>query len=172
MVVSAGPPPAPRPPRALWVGLTLRSPFDQDAASAHFEPTLDVAIDVARGFGAFVAAGYRRLSAGAGFSALTMDQLPLGAGIAYRRRWFDLRLGGVARPYSVGGAGAHQGMTWGAAASAAARWPLGSRWSLVLAAGLDLLASRAVFSVNQQPTLSTAWVAPWLGAGLAWETSL
>ena len=95
-----------------------------------------------------------------------------GAGIAYRRRWFDLRLGGVARPYSVGGAGAHQGMTWGAAASAAARWPLGSRWSLVLAAGLDLLASRAVFSVNQQPTLSTAWVAPWLGAGLAWETSL
>jgi hypothetical protein len=171
MLVSAGPPPAPRTAPALWLGLTLRSPFDQDAASAHVEPTLDVAMHVARGFGAFVAAGYRRVSAGAGFSALTMDELPVRAGIAYRRRWFDVRLGGVARPYLVRGAGAHQGMTWGVAASAAARWPLAGRWSLLFAAGLDLLASRAVFSVNEQPTLSTAWVAPWLGAGLAWESS-
>jgi len=63
-------------------------------------------------------------------------------------------------------------VTWGGTVSAAARWPLARRLRIVLAAGLDLLASRTVFSVNQQPTLSTAWLATRQGAGLAWEIGL
>jgi len=172
IVLSAAPLPVTPNGRALWLGLTLRSPFDRADLAAHFEPTVDVAVDLAGGFAAFAGAGYRRSAAGAGFSALTMDEVPLRAGAAYRRRWFDVRLGGVARAYSVGGAGSHQGVTWGAAASAALRWALGRRLSLVVAGGLDVLAARAMFSVNQQPVMSTAWVVPWLGAGLGWETAL
>ena len=59
-----------------------------------------------------------------------------------------------------------------ASAPAALRWALGRRLSLVVAGGLDVLAARAMFSVNQEPVLSTAWVVPWLGAGLGWETAL
>jgi len=174
MVVSAAPAPATdrMSARALRLGLALLSPFDQDGVSAHFEPTIDLAVDLTGAFAAFVAAGYRRISAGADFSALSMQEVPLRAGVGYRRRWFELRLGGVARPYTVGGAGSHQGVTWGAGASAAGRWALRRRFSLMLVAGLDVMASRAEFSVNQQPILSTAQATPWLGAGVTWETSL
>ena len=158
--------------RALRVGATLQSPFDQDGATAHLEPTVDVTVDVTRGFAAYLAAGYRRVAAGTDFRALTLQEVPVRAGAAYRRGWFELRLAGLLRPYAVGGAGAYRGLVWGGAMAAAGRWPLGRRLQLVLAAGLDVLASRALFSVNEQPILSTAWLAPWVGAGVAWEISL
>ena len=175
MIVSSPAPAAAAPgttTHALRLGVMLQSPFDQDGAAAHVQPAADVAVDLARGFGAFAGAGYRRVSAGSGFSTLNLDEVPVRAGVTYKRRWFELRIGGLVRPYTVGGAGAHTGVTWGGTVSGAARWSLGRRWQAVLAAGLDALATRAAFSVNQQPVISTAWVAPWLGAGLAWELVL
>jgi hypothetical protein len=154
------------------VGLTLASPFDQDGVVARLEPTLDVAVDVTRGFAAFVAAGYRRVAAATDAGALDMDEFPLRAGLAYGRRWLELRLCALARPYAVGGAGAYRGVSWGGGVSAAMRWPVRRPLAVVLAAGLDVSRSRTLFSIDQHPVLSTAWVAPWLGAGLAWETAL
>jgi hypothetical protein len=164
-------PASPVPPdgaRSLRVGLTLQSPFDGSGTSAHLEPTLDLAVAVVRGFAAFVAAGYRRLAA----DSLHMDQLPLRAGLAYSRRWLELRVYGLGRPYILDGAGTYQGTIWGGGASAAGRWPVSPRLAVVLAAGLDVSRTRMLFSIDQQPVLQTAWLAPWLGAGLAWETSL
>jgi hypothetical protein len=173
MMVSSRPSPPPAASaRALRAGLTLQSPFDGDGASAHLEPTLDVAVAVARGFAAFVAAGYRRVSAGTGAGALHLDELPLRAGLGYRRRWLELRLYGLARPYAVAGAGTYQDAMWGGGTSAAVRWPERSRLAVVLSGGLDVSRARMIFSVDQQPVLQTAWLAPWLGAGLTWETSL
>jgi hypothetical protein len=158
--------------RAVRLGVTLKSPFDQEGVVARLEPTLDLAVDVTWGVAAFVAAGYRRVSAATDAGALEMDQVPLRAGLAYGRRWLELRLCAVARPYAVAGAGAHRGTIWGGGVSAAMRWPVTRRLAMVLAAGLDVSRSRMLFSIDQQPVLSTAWAAPWLGAGLAWENAL
>jgi hypothetical protein len=158
--------------REIRLGLTVQSPFDQAGAAAHVMPALEAAVDLTRGFAAFLTGGYRRVTAGGGFSALEMDEVSVRAGAAYQRRWFELRAGGLVRPYSVGGAGSYTGSTWGGTLSGVARWRVGRHLQLVLAAGLDALASRTVFSVNQRPILSTAWLAPWLGAGLAWGFTL
>jgi hypothetical protein len=159
--------------RRVRVGLTMVSPFDQEGVVAHLEPTLDLAVDVTTwGVAAFVAAGYRRVAAATDAGALDMDEVPLRAGLAYGRRWLELRLCALARPYAVGGAGMYRGTIWGGGVSAATRWPVSRRLVVVLAAGLDVSRSRMIFSIDQQPVLSTAWIAPWLGAGLAWETAL
>jgi hypothetical protein len=172
ITVSSPAAPAPAAPaRSLRVGLTLQSPFDGSGTAAHLEPTLDLAVGVGRSFAAFVAAGYRRVG-GPGAGALQMDEVPLRAGLAYRRRWLELRVHGLGRPYTLAGAGTYQGTLWGGGASAAGRWAVSARLAVVLAAGLDVSRTRMIFSVEQQPVLQTAWLAPWLGAGLAWETSL
>jgi hypothetical protein len=158
--------------RAVRLGVTLKSPLDHEGVIARLEPTLDLAVDVRWGVAAFVAAGYRRVSAASDAGALEMDQVPLRAGLAYGRRWLELRLCALARPYAVGGDGTHRGTIWGGGVSAAMRWPVARRLSVVLAAGLDVSRSRMVFSIDQQPVLSTAWTAPWLGAGVAWENAL
>jgi hypothetical protein len=158
--------------RPIRVGLTLESPFDQDGVDAHLQPTLDLAVDMTSGVAAFVTAGYRRVAAATSAGALDMDEFPLRAGLAYGRRWLELRLCALARPYTVGGAGTHRGTIWGGGVAAAMRWPVRRRLAVVLAAGLDVSRSRVLFSIDQQPVLSTAWIAPWLGAGLAWESAL
>jgi hypothetical protein len=43
---------------------------------------------------------------------------------------------------------------------------------LVLAGGVDLFRTRTVFAVNNAPALTTPWLSPWVGAGIAWETAL
>ena len=150
MVVSAPPRPA-ADGRPLRLGLALQSPFDQDDATAHLQPTLDVAVDVAHGLAAFVAAGYRRIAAGSGIAVLEMTEIPVRAGLAYRRPWFELRLSALARPYSVGGAGAHDGVTWGGGFSGAWRWSVWHSLDVVLAAGLDVAASRTISrSINNR----------------------
>ena len=60
----------------------------------------------------------------------------------------------------------------GFAGSVAARLALSPRLALELAGGFDIFRTRMVFAVNEDVFLTTPWLSPWLGAGLAWETVL
>ena len=172
--VSASPVPSPSIERrhTLRAGFLLLSPFDQSGLLAHLEPTVDVGGELVPGFGAFVTAGYRQASATAAASSLVLRELPLRAGVALRRRWLELRAAGILRPRFVEGPHSYREVSLGAAVSLVARWALTSKLALVLAGGVDLFRTRTVFSVNDDPSLTTAWVSPWVGAGIAWETTL
>ena len=168
--VSASPVPAPsiKHQHTLRAGLLLLSPFDQSGLLAHLEPTVDVGGEFVPGFGAFVTAGYRQ----AATSSLVLRELPLRAGVALRRRWLELRAAGILRPRFVEGPHSYRDVSLGAAVSIVARLALTSKLALMLAGGVDLFRTRTVFAVNNDPSLTTAWLSPWVGAGIAWETSL
>jgi hypothetical protein len=167
-------PAAPTAPALRRVGGagSLLVPWGQPGLLAHAEPTAELAAEVAFGVGPFVSAGYRRIEAGEGTAALRMDEIPVRAGVAARRQWFEVRLGGTVRPHIVSGAGSYRGALWGGTASGSARWRLASQWALVLSAGVDVFRNRFVFAVGRDTVLSTAWLSPWLGAGLSWEAAL
>jgi hypothetical protein len=157
---------------AFRAGLLLLGPFDQSGLVAHLEPTLDAGWEVVPGFGAFVTAGYRQASAAGMSSSLLLRELPLRAGLALRKQWLELRAGGIARPRFVEGPRSYRTASWGAAVSVVARLALTSKLALVLAGGVDLFHTRLVFAVNNDAALMTPWLAPWLGAGIAWGTAL
>jgi hypothetical protein len=157
---------------AFRAGLLLLGPFDQSGLVAHLEPTLDAGWEVVPGFGAFVTAGYRQASAAGMSSSLLLRELPLRAGLALRKQWLELRAGGIARPRFVEGPRSYRTASWGAAVSVVARLALTSKLALVLAGGVDLFHTRLVFAVNNDAALTTPWLAPWLGAGIAWGTAL
>jgi len=166
---------APAAARAPWrVGIagSLLVPWGQAGLLAHAEPTAELAAEVGLGVGAFVSAGYRRVEAGEGTTALAMDEIPIRAGVTARRRWFEARLGGTVRPHGVSGVGSNRGILWGGMASGSARWRLASDLAIVFTAGLDVFRNRFVFDVGKDTVLSTAWLVPWLGAGLSWEAAL
>lgn len=173
-IATARLPPAPteRALRRVGIAGSLLVPWGQPGLLAHAEPTAEVAAEVAWGVGGFVSAGYRRIEAGEGRAALAMDEIPVRAGVGARRGWFEMRLGGTVRPHTVSGAGSYRGALWGGTASASARWRLASGLALVFSAGLDVFRNRFVFAVGQDTVLSTAWLGPWLGAGLSWEGAL
>lgn len=168
----ATPAPPSKRQRPFRAGVLLHSPFDQPGLVAHLEPTLDGGWEMAPGFGAYLTAGYRQASAADGSSALFLRELPLRAGVTLRRRWLELRVGGIARPRFVDGPRTYRTTSWGAAVSVVARLALTSQTVLVLGGGVDLFRTRMVFAVNDDVTLTTAWISPWLGAGVAWETAL
>jgi hypothetical protein len=170
---AAGPGPTPSSQRrhALRAGLLLLGPFDQSGVVAHLEPTLDAGWEFVPGFGAFMTAGYRQASAAGVSGSLVLRELPLRAGLALRRRWLELRAGGIAQPRFVDGPRAYRTTSWGAAVSIVARLALTSRLALMLAGGVDLFRTR-IFAMNEDATLRTSWVAPWVGAGIALETAL
>lgn len=174
--VSASVSPAPAPPikrqHTLRAGFLLLSPFDQSGLVAHLEPTVDVGGEFVPGFGAFVTAGYRQAGSTDSTGSLVLRELPLRAGVALRRRWLELRAAGVLRPRFVEGPPSYRDASWGAAVSVVARLALTSKLALVLAGGVDLFRTRTVFAVNNHPALTTAWLNPWVGAGIAWETAL
>jgi hypothetical protein len=170
--------PAPRPlsrpgDYAFRAGLSLLSPFGEPGWAAHFEPTLDLALGAAHGFGAFVTAGYRWVAAGtAAGDTLEMRELPLRAGVSYRRHWLELRLGAMVRPRVVEGAGSYRGASFGGVAAAVARRMVTRKLAVVVGAGVDVSRNRTIFSVGHEAVLEAGWLAPWLAAGLAWETAL
>jgi hypothetical protein len=170
--VGTAPAPSIKRQHALRAGFLLLSPFDQSGLVAHLEPTLDVGWEFLPGLGAFVTAGYRQASAIDVSSSLVLRELPLRAGVALRRRWLELRAGGIVRPRFVEGPHSYQDLSWGAAVSVVARLALTSKVALVLAGGVDLFRTRTVFAVNNDPALTTPWLGPWVGAGIAWETAL
>jgi len=170
-VAFAPPAPARRDGLPVHLAATLLVPWGQPGWRAHAEPTLDVAAEVAWGLGPFLTAGYRRIEVGEGATALNMDEIPVRAGLAARRRWLELRVGGTVRPHLVSGAGSYRGAVWGGTFSGVARWRFASRLALVFAAGLELFRNRVVFRVGNENVITTSWLAPWLGAGLAWDTT-
>jgi hypothetical protein len=157
---------------ALRAGLLLLSPFDQSGLVARLEPTLEAGWEVVHGFGPFVTAGYRQARSADASSSLVLREVPLRAGVALRKRWLELRAGGIARPRFVEGPRSYRTISWGAAFSVAARFALTSHIALVVAAGVDLFRTRMVFAVNDGATLTTPWLVPWGGAGIVWETAL
>ena len=158
--------------RAFRAALSVLSPFDQSGVIARVEPTLGAAFDVARGFGAFVTAGFRRASTGDAGTSVVLQELPVRAGAAFRLPWLELRAGGLARSRFVEGPRSYRDVAWGAAVSVATRLALSPSVALELAGGFDIFRTRMVFAVNEDVFLTTPWLSPWLGAGLAWETAL
>lgn len=164
--------PPPRLHQLVRTGGLVLGPFDQSGLVAHLEPTIDVGWEVVPGLGAFVTAGYRQATSADVGRALVLRELPVRAGIALRRRWLELRAGGVARSRFVEGPRSHRATAWGGAVALAARLALTSNVLLVVTGGLDLFPTRLVFAVDDRTSLTTPWVSPWLGAGLAWELAL
>jgi hypothetical protein len=158
--------------QAFRTGLLLLSPFDQSGLVAHLEPTLDAGWEAVPGFGAYVTAGYRQTNSADVSSSLVLRELPFRAGITLRRRGLELRAGGIARPRFVEGPRSYRAASWGAAVSVVARLTLTSKIVLVLTAGLDLFRTRMVFALNDGAALTTPWLSPWVGVGIAWETAL
>lgn len=169
---SSGTAPSVVRPQPFRGGLLLLSPFDQSGLVAHLEPTLDAGREIVPGFGAFMTAGYRQASAADMGSSLVLRELPLRAGVALRRQWLELRAGGTARLRFVEGPRSLLAVSWGGAVSLVARFALASKVALVLAAGTDLFRTRLALAVNDGAPLTTSWVTPWVGAGIAWETTL
>jgi hypothetical protein len=171
---SADPAPTPSSKRRhpFRAGLLLLGPFDQSGLLAHLEPTLDAGWELVPGFGAFVTAGYRQASAAGVSSSLVLRELPLRAGLALRTRWLELRAGGIVQPRFVDGPRSYRTTSWGAAVSLVARLALTSKLALMLAGGLDLFHARMIFAVDNDASLTTPWLAPWVGAGIALETAL
>jgi hypothetical protein len=159
--------------RTFRVGLSLLSPFDQSGVIARVEPTVAAAFEVVPGFGAFVTAGYRHASAAADAStSVVLQELPVRLGAAFRTPWLELRVGGLARSRFVEGPRSYRAVAWGAAASVATRLPLSPRVALELAGGFDIFRTRMVFAVSEDVALTTPWLCPWVGAGIAWEAAL
>lgn len=171
---SGGPAPTPSSERrhAVRAGLLLLGPFDQSGLVSHLEPTLDAGWELVPGFGAFMTAGYRQASAAGVSSSLVLRELPVRAGLALRKGWLELRAGGIAQPRFIDGPRSYRTTSWGAAVSLVARLALTSKLALMLAGGVDLFHARMVFAVNDDATLTTPWLAPWVGAGIALETAL
>jgi hypothetical protein len=168
---SPGPTPAIAHPHRFRAGVLLLSPFDQPGPVAHLEPTLEAGWQVLPGLGAYMTAGYRQASSTDGSSSLVLRELPVRVGVALRRRWLELRTGGIARPRFVEGPRSFRDVSWGVAFSLAAHVALASNMAFVLAGGVDLFRTRLAFSVNDDAALTTSWLSPWIGAGIAWETA-
>jgi hypothetical protein len=169
-----GPKPTPSsgPPHNFRTGLLLLGPVDQAGLVAHLEPTLDIGWEVVPGFGAFMTAGYRQATSTDVRSSLILRELPFRAGLTVRRRWLELRAGGIARSRFVEGPRSYRALSWGAAVSVVARLALTSKIVLLLTGGVDLFRTRLVFALSDDVALTTPWFSPWLGAGIAWETTL
>jgi len=176
VAASASPDSAQSPPsrdhRTFRVGLALLSPFDQSGVIARVEPTVAAAFEVAPGFGAFATAGFRRASGGDASASVVLQELPVRVGAAFRTAWLELRAGGLARSRFVEGPRSYRAVAWGAAVSVATRLSLSTRVALELAGGFDIFRTRMVFAVDEDVALSTPWLSPWVGAGIAWETAL
>ena len=154
-------------PSRYTASAQLLVPFVANGWTPSLEPTLGLGRRVLSHASVGVSAGITQLEAGSGASSLRLREVPVRAGIGYGGSWFEVRLSGVLRPYFVAGPGAHQGVRWGAGVSATAYQQLTTHLALAVSAGLDALQNRTEFRVETQSVLSTQWLIPWFGAGLA-----
>ena len=145
----------------------LLVPFVANGWTPSLEPTLGLKRRVLSQASVGLSAGFTSLEAGTGASSLHLREVPVRAGIGYGGSWFEVHLSGVLRPYFVAGPGTHQGVQWGAGVSATAYHQLTTHLALAVSGGLDALYNRAEFRVETQSVLSTQWLVPWFGAGLA-----
>jgi hypothetical protein len=154
-------------PSRYTASAQLLVPFVANRWTPGLEPTLGLERRVLSRASVGVSAGFTSLEAGTGASSLRLREIPVRAGVGYGGSWFEARLSGVLRPYFVTGLGAHQGVQWGAGVSATAYHQLTTHLALAVSGGLDALQNRSEFRVETQSVLSTQWLVPWFGAGLA-----
>jgi hypothetical protein len=160
--------PAPAPGPALYsASAQLLVPFVANGLTPNPEPTVGLERRLFARAGVGMSAGFTWLGAGSGMSALRLREVPVRASVGYGGGWYDLRLSGVLRPYFVSGPQARQGVQWGGGVSATAYYRLTTHFALAVSGGVDALANRTEFRVENQSVLATHWLVPWLGAGLA-----
>ncbi len=138
------------------------------SAAAWSAPMAAVGLDVAAARGRWLVA------AALGAGKLVDGDLRLGGGTArlgagVRAGRLDVRAGVVLVPVWVSNGAGDRTVLVGGGASARLRIPIGPDLRLVLAAGIDVFATRTQYTVQStvgsMVTLSTPWVAPWGGAG-------
>jgi hypothetical protein len=164
--------PAPRPSNLVFVGVSPRLTVGVSEWAASFEPTLDLGVRLTRRFFVYVESGFTWTGAGEGKRALTLVEIPVRVGVAFRYAWLEARAGAALRPYLVSGAREEyedQGLLAGGGLSLRALRSLTSRLVGYLAVGIDILTKRKAYSVGGDPALSTSWVAPWVGLGAGWQ---
>lgn len=163
------PPVASRGWQAMTLGAQMVVPFVANGWTATAEPTVMVGIPVTSRTSIALGVGYSSLWADGDAMALQLRQVPVRGGLAYAAApWMEVHFSGVARTYAVsGGADTDMGIHWGITASATAYRQLSERVAFVVSAGLDAIRSRTEFRVDERPQLTTNWLVPWVGAGLA-----
>ena len=154
-------------PSRYTASAQLLVPFVANGWTPGLEPTFGLERRVLSRASVGLSAGFTSLEAGTAPSSLRLREVPVRAGVGYGGAWFEVRLSGVLRPYFVAGPGTHQGVQWGAGVSATAYHQLTTQFALAVSGGLDALYNRAEFRVENQSVLSTQWLVPWFGAGLA-----
>jgi hypothetical protein len=154
------------PARGFTVSAQLLIPFVA-GRSPSLEPTVDLGVRVLSFASVGLSLGYTSLSAGSGPTRLDVREFPLRAGVGYVGHWLDVRACAVMRPYFVAGAGQDRGVHWGASVSATAYHQLTTWLAIAVSVGVDGLRKRTDFRVDNQSVLSTNWLVPWFGAGIA-----
>ena len=171
------PAPAPGPGASdfVFVGVSPRVSLGVSQWNLAFEPTVDINIKVSRHFLVYLECGFTWAGAGEDQRELTLLEIPLRVGAAFRYRWFEARAGAALRPYFVSGrptparAGEDQGVLVGGGLGLYFRRAL-SRWLTGYAAlGVDFYHERKELRVAGETTLTTGWAVPWLGLGAGWQ---
>jgi len=145
-------------PRIITVGVVGAGAAWDDLFGA-------VTLDVARARGSWLAAldlGGATLVGGP--INLSAAVVRLSAG--YRLGYVELRAGATFAPLVVSDGDGDSTVLVGGGASARLRIPLGGGLRAVLAAGVDVFATRTQYLVEGMPTLTTPRTAPWFGAGI------
>ena len=160
----------------LFVGISPRISLGVSQWDPSFEPTVDLNMKISRNFLVFVECGFTWTVAGEDQRELTLMEIPLRAGVAFRYRWFEARAGVVLRPYffskgsEVGSApGDDQGVLVGGGLGLFFRRVLSRRLTGYAAVGLDLFSNPKEFRVGGKTALTTSWAVPWMGIGAGWQ---
>jgi len=153
----------------IFIGISPRVSVGVSQWSMAFEPTVDFNVKVSRHFLVYLESGFTWAGAGEGERELTLLEIPVRAGVAFRYAWFEARAGAALRPYFVSGAGVSQGVLAGGGFGIYFRRAL-SRWLTGYAAvGADFFHERKEFRVGGETVLTTGWAVPWLGLGAGWQ---
>jgi hypothetical protein len=111
-------------------------------------------------------------------SDVVLHTVPVRLGISYRKRWFEIGGGVVARPYFAARTSHQRGLLPGAFALAAVSIPLSAPLSIRLAAGCEGYPIRQSIYVDdgqllqftrQLRPLDINHVAPFVAAGIQWQ---
>jgi len=153
----------------FFVGLSPRISVGVEEWDLTFEPTLDLSLKVSRYFGIFLEGGFTWAEAGDGDRHITLYEIPIRAGAAFRYSFLEVRGGLALRPYFVEGAGEDSGALVGGGLGIHLQRSLTARLKGYVAAGVDFFSLRKDFQVGNKTVLTTSWAIPWLGIGVGWQ---
>lgn len=153
----------------FFIGLSPRLSLGVEEWDPSFEPCLDLSLRISRYFGIFLEGGFTWAEAGDGDRHITLYEIPIRAGAAFRYSFLEVRAGLALRPYFVEGAGEDSGAFVGGGLGVHFQRSLTARLKGYVAAGVDFFSLRKDFQVGNKTVLSTSWAIPWLGIGAGWQ---